>query len=30
MVDAQVPMYLEFFAIPFPDERSIIELSSRA
>ena len=28
MVDAQVPMYLEFFGIPFPDERSIIELSS--
>jgi shikimate dehydrogenase len=30
MVDAQVPMYLEFFGIPFPDERSIIEMSSRA
>ncbi|HYU70490.1 MAG TPA: shikimate dehydrogenase [Burkholderiales bacterium] len=30
MVDAQVPMYLEFFGIPFPDERSIIETSSRA
>ena len=30
MVDAQVPMYLEFFGIPFPDERSVIEISSRA
>ncbi len=30
MMDAQVPMYLEFFGIPFPDERSIIETSSRA
>jgi len=30
MVDAQVPMYLEFFGIPFPDERSIIEMSSHA
>jgi shikimate dehydrogenase len=30
MMDAQVPMYLQFFGIPFPDERSIIEISSRA
>ncbi len=30
MVDAQVPMYLEFFGIPFPDERSVIEMSSHA
>jgi len=30
MMDAQVPMYLQFFGIPFPDERSIIEMSSRA
>ncbi len=30
MVDAQVPMYLEFFGIPFPDERRVIEISSHA
>ena len=30
MMDAQVPMYLEFLGIPFPDERSVIEISSRA
>ena len=30
MMDAQVPMYLQFFGIPFPDERSIIEISSHA
>lgn len=30
MMDAQVPMVLEFFGIAFPDERSIIEISSRA
>jgi hypothetical protein len=30
MMDAQVPMYLEFFGIPFPDERSVIEIASHA
>jgi shikimate dehydrogenase len=30
MMDAQVPMYLQFFGIPFSDERSIIEISSHA
>jgi shikimate dehydrogenase len=30
MMDAQVPMYLEFLAIPFPDEKSVIEICSRA
>lgn len=30
MMDVQVPMYLQFFGIPFSDERSIIEISSHA
>ena len=30
MMDAQVPMYLQFFGVPFPDERSVIEISSHA
>jgi len=30
MMDAQVPMYLEFLGIPFPDEKTVIEISSRA
>jgi shikimate dehydrogenase len=30
MMDAQVPMYLEFLGIPFPDEKSVIEICSRA
>jgi shikimate dehydrogenase len=30
MMDAQVPMYLQFFGIPFPDERSVIEIASHA
>jgi shikimate dehydrogenase len=30
MLDAQIPMYLEFLGIPFPDERAIMEISSRA
>ncbi len=30
MMDAQVPMYLEFLGIPFPDERAVIEIASRA
>jgi hypothetical protein len=25
-----VPMYLEFLGIPFPDEKSVIEIASRA
>jgi shikimate dehydrogenase len=29
MLDAQIPMYLEFLGIPFPDERAVIEISSR-
>ena len=29
MMDAQVPMYLEFLGLPFPDERSVIEICSR-
>jgi shikimate dehydrogenase len=29
MMDTQVPMYLQFFGIPFPDERSVIERCSR-
>jgi len=30
MMDAQVPMYLEFLGIPFPDEKTVLELCSRA
>lgn len=30
MLDAQIPMYLEFLGIPFPDERTVMEISSRA
>jgi shikimate dehydrogenase len=30
MLDAQIPMYLEFLGIPFPDERAVMEVSSRA
>jgi shikimate dehydrogenase len=30
MMDAQVPMYLEFLGIPFPDELTVIDISSRA
>ena len=29
MMDAQVPMYLEFLGLPFPGERSVIEICSR-
>jgi len=30
MMDAQVPMYLEFLGIPFPGEKTVLELCSRA
>lgn len=30
MMDAQVPMYLQFLGIPFPDERAVIEIASRS
>jgi shikimate dehydrogenase len=30
MMDAQVPMYLEFLGIPFPDEKTVIAISSAA
>jgi shikimate dehydrogenase len=30
MMDAQVPMYLEFLGLPFPDEKTLIEISSQA
>lgn len=30
MLDAQIPMYLDFMGIPFPDERAVMEISSRA
>ena len=30
MLDAQIPLYLEFLGIPFPDERAVMEISSRA
>jgi shikimate dehydrogenase len=30
MLDAQIPMYLEFLGIPFPDERAVMEIASRA
>lgn len=30
MMDAQVPMYLDFLGIAYPDERSVIEICSRA
>ena len=29
MMDAQVPMYLEFLGLPFPDEETVIGISSR-
>jgi shikimate dehydrogenase len=29
MMDAQVPMYLEFLGIPFPDEKHVIEIASK-
>jgi shikimate dehydrogenase len=29
MMDAQVPMYLEFLGIPFPDEKYVIEIASK-
>jgi len=29
-LDAQIPMYLEFLGIPFPDEKTVIEIASRA
>jgi shikimate dehydrogenase len=30
MLDAQIPMYLSFLGLPFPDERSVIDIASRA
>jgi len=30
MLDAQIPMYLDFLGIPFPDERTVMAISSRA
>lgn len=30
MMDAQVPMYLEFLGIPFPDERTVIDIATRS
>ena len=30
MLDAQIPMYLKFFGIPFPDEQAVIRISSQA
>jgi shikimate dehydrogenase len=30
MMDAQVSMYMEFLGLPFPDERTVIEIASRA
>ena len=30
MLDAQIPMYLEFFGMAFPDERTVIDISSQA
>jgi len=30
MLDAQIPMYLEFLGIPFPDEQVVMEISRRA
>ncbi|MGH8675979.1 MAG: shikimate dehydrogenase family protein [Burkholderiales bacterium] len=30
MMDVQVPMYLEFFGLDYPDERTVIDLCSRA
>jgi shikimate dehydrogenase len=30
MLDAQIPMYLDFLRIPYTDERAVMEISSRA
>ena len=30
MMDAQVPMYLEFLGLPFPSEKQVIEIASKA
>jgi shikimate dehydrogenase len=30
MLDAQIPMYLQFLGLPFPDERTVIDIASRA
>jgi hypothetical protein len=30
MMDAQVPMYLDFLGIPYPDEKAVLELCSGA
>ncbi len=30
MLDAQIPMYLEFLRIPFPDEAAVVDVASRA
>jgi hypothetical protein len=30
MLDAQIPMYLDFLRIPYPDARAVMEISSRA
>lgn len=30
MMDAQVPMYLTFLGFPFPDEKSVVDICSRA
>jgi shikimate dehydrogenase len=30
MLDAQIPMYLDFLAIAYPDERSIIDIAGKA
>jgi shikimate dehydrogenase len=30
MLDAQIPMYLEFLGIPFADERAVMDIASRA
>lgn len=30
MMDAQVPMYLEFLGIPFPGEKTVIGIASKA
>lgn len=29
-LDAQIPMYLRFLGVPFPDEQAVIEIASRA
>jgi shikimate 5-dehydrogenase len=30
MLDAQIPMYLDFLGIVYPDERSIIDIAGKA